>query len=371
MKLVVFGLTVSSSWGNGHATLWRGLCRALVERGHTVVFFERDVPYYAGNRDLFELPGGELCLYGDWSDALATAQAHLSDADVAMVTSYCPDGPAASDLALSSAAPIRAFYDLDTPVTLGQLRRGERVAYLPEQGLGDFDLVLSYTGGNALNELRDRLGARCVAPLYGSVDPQLHKPTPAEDRYRADLSYLGTYAADRQDTLERLFVEPARCCPQLRFLIGGAQYPRDFPWTENIYFVRHLAPSEHAAFYSSSRLTLNATRRDMAENGYCPSGRFFEAAACGTPVLSDWWDGIDDFYTPGREILIARTADDAIAALQLSDEERNRIARAAYERTLAEHTAAHRARELERILERVPHRLSEPVAAGDCCNETF
>jgi spore maturation protein CgeB len=370
MKIVVFGLTVSSSWGNGHATLWRGLCRALAGQGHDVVFFERDVPYYASNRDLFELPGGELCLYADWQDVLPTAHAHLADADVAMVTSYCPDGRAACDLVLSSTATVRAFYDLDTPVTLGQLRRSEHVEYLPEQGLGEFDLVLSYTGGKALDELREKLGARYVAPLYGSVDPQVHQPMPPEDRYRADLSYLGTYASDRQETLEQLFVQPARCCPELRFLIGGAQYPRDFPWTDSIYFVRHLPPSEHAAFYSSSRLTLNATRRDMAANGYCPSGRVFEAAACGTPVLSDWWDGLDEFYTPGREVVIARTTEDAVAALQLSDAERNGIARAAYERTLAEHTAAHRVRELERILEEV-QQPAETIAAGGNGSEQF
>src|SRR3954470_7620634 len=130
MKLVVFGLAISSSWGNGHATLWRGLCRALAARGHRVAFFERDVPYYAEHRDLYEVPGGELVLYPDWSAVLPTARRHLADADVAMVTSYCPDGVEAADLVLDSPAPVRAFYDLDTPVTLGQLRAGRPVAYL-------------------------------------------------------------------------------------------------------------------------------------------------------------------------------------------------------------------------------------------------
>lgn len=350
MKLTIFGLTVSSSWGNGHATLWRGLCRALGARGHEVVFFERDVPYYATHRDLMELPGGRLVLYADWENALPEARRHVADADVAMVTSYCPDGIAASELVLASSAPARVFYDLDTPVTLSHLKAGERVSYIGERGLADFDLVLSYTGGAALEELKTRLGARWVAALYGSVDPQVHHPVRATEAYRADLSYLGTYAKDRQETLDRLFIQPARRLPALKFLIGGAQYPQEFPWTENIFFARHVAPAEHAAFYCSSRLTLNVTRGAMAEMGYCPSGRLFEAAACGVPILSDSWPGLDEFFTPDEEILVAHATEDAVAALELSEGELERVARAAQERTLAEHTAERRAAELETAL---------------------
>src|SRR5579884_1353524 len=195
MKLVIFGLTISSSWGNGHATLWRGLCRALAKRGHRVVFFERDVPYYAHHRDLVELPGIQLQLYGDWDEMLPLAQRELSDADVGMVTSYCPDGIAASDAVLDSAARQKVFYDLDTPVTLESMRLGKPVNYIGPRGLRDFDLVLSYTGGRVLNELKTHLGARRVAPLYGSVDPECHRPVPPIEAYRADFSYLGTFAA--------------------------------------------------------------------------------------------------------------------------------------------------------------------------------
>lgn len=241
MKLVIFGLSISSSWGNGHATLWRGLCRAMIRRGHEVVFFEHDVPYYAMHRDLFELPGGHLCLYPEWEDALPLAREHLRDADVGMVTSYCPDGVAASDLVLSAPGALHVFCDLDTPVTLDCLAKGEPVAYLGPRGLRDFDLVLSYTGGSALTELQDRLGAPRVVPLYGSVDPDVHRPAPAIPEYRADLSYLGTYAADRQAALDALFVQPARLLPERRFLIGGSQYPQEFHWTDNIFFLRHVA----------------------------------------------------------------------------------------------------------------------------------
>jgi spore maturation protein CgeB len=350
MKLVVFGLTMSSSWGNGHATLWRGLCRAMVQRGHQVVFFERDVPYYAAHRDLTAMDGVRLVLYPSWESVLPIARAELDDAEVGMVTSYCPDGILASEL-LGEGTAMRVFYDLDTPVTLEAVRAGRSLPYIGPRGLRDFDLVLSFTGGRALEELESVLGARRVAPLYGHVDPDAHRPVGVAPQYRADLSYLGTYAADRQDALERLFVEPARRAAHRRFVIGGAQYPESFPWASNIFFVRHLPPAEHPAFFSSSSLTLNVTRRAMVETGFCPSGRLFEAAACGTAMLSDAWEGLDTFFTPGEEILVTRSAEDTLAALELSRAEQARIAAAARARTLEEHTAGRRALELERALD--------------------
>jgi spore maturation protein CgeB len=350
VRVVIFGLTISSSWGNGHATLWRGLARALVRRGHRITFFEHDVPYYAANRDLISLDGVRIELYSDWSHVRAFAESETAGADVAMVTSYCPDALAATCL-VAERARLSVFYDMDTPTTLAGARRGDRVEYVGERGLRDFDLVLSYTGGNALDQLRSLLGARRVAPLYGSVDPESHRPMPRAPQYAADLSYLGTYAADRQATLEQLLVAAARRCPNQRFVIGGAQYPAEFPWTPNIFFVRHLPPSEHPAFFCSSPLTLNVTRAAFAELGYCPSGRLFEAAACGTAILSDAWPGLDRFFTPGTEILLGAHTDDTITALALDAGELEQIGRRARERTLDEHTAWHRALELERILE--------------------
>ena len=352
MRLAIFGLSVSSTWGNGHAALWRGLIHGLLADGHRVAFFERDVPYYAENRDLSSLPdGGELVLYDDWNEVLPRVRAALAGADAGMVTSYCPDGIEATRAVLDSRVPVRCFYDLDTPVTLERIEAGEQVNYLGPDGLSGFDLVLSYTGGLALDALRDRLGARRVAPLYGSVDPATHRPAPPRAEYAALLSYLGTYAADRQAALEQFFIEPARLRPEARFVIGGAQYPAGFPWTPNIFFVRHLPPALHPEFYCSGRITLNVTRAAMARMGWCPSGRLFEAAACGVPILSDWWDGLDAFFEPGREILVARTTEDAIAALDLPEADLAAIARRA--RALSEHSAQRRAREMVSALESV------------------
>lgn len=349
MKLVIFGLAVSSSWGNGHAVLWRALIRAFGERGHDIVFFERDVPYYANNRDLTSLDGGRLVLYRSGEEMLQTARRELADADAGMVTSYCPDALPATELVLS-APGLHVFYDLDTPITLARLAGGGSVSYIGKDGLAPFDLVLSYTGGAALTALRHRLGAKRVAPLYGSVDPQRYRPAGAPEGMRAALSYLGTYAADRQAALEALLLEPARRRPRDRFVIGGAQYPADFPWTDNIYFRRHVPAYEHPRFYASARLTLNVTRQAMAALGWCPSGRLFEAAACGAPIVSDWWEGLDEFFVPGREIIIAGTTEQVLAALDRSDSELAHIGAAARRRVLSRHTAERRAAELETLL---------------------
>jgi spore maturation protein CgeB len=213
-----------------------------------------------------------------------------------------------------------------------------------------------------VEKLKSELGAKRVAPLYGSVDPEVHRPVPPVATYRADLSYLGTYAEDRQSTLHALFIESARKLPQRRFLIGGALYPQAFPWTENIFFVRHLPPAQHPAFFCSSTLTLNVTRRAMAEMGYCPSGRLFEAAACGVPLLSDWWEGLDTFLAPEAEIIIARTTEDTISALQLSHAQLARIARSARERVLDEHTAERRADDLEAALSAAHAAVTTPAS---------
>ncbi len=352
MRIVIFGLTISSSWGNGHATLWRSLVKAMLRRGHTVVFYEKNVPYYAAARDLNELPNGAaLRLYGELNDVTAAAAADLDDADLALCTSYCPDGPEACELLLSSRAAIKGFYDLDTPVTLASFETERGVAYLPRRGLQDFDLVLSFTGGKALDELKTRLGARAAIAWYGSVDPESHRPAEPREEFRCALSYLGTYAADRQKAVTRLLIEPAEQLPNQRFLIGGALYPESFPWRPNILFAQHVAPSQHPAFFSSSRATLNVTRGVMARYGYCPSGRLFEAAACGAVVFSDYWEGLGDFFTLGREVLRVDTASDVVAALALSDTELRAVAVAARERVLAEHTGERRIQQLERICE--------------------
>ncbi len=350
MKFVIFGLTITSSWGNGHATIWRGLCKALVHRGHEIVFMERDVPYYAAHRDVSYLPDIKIYLYQNWPDALAIAETELKNADVGIVTSYCPDGSEASQFINRRSSLLRVFYDMDTPITLKSLADGQSVFYVEPRGLTDFDYVFSYTGGKALEELKYKLGAQRTAPLYGCADPEVHMPTKPVNRYLSDLSYLGTYSEDRQAALEQLFLQTASRLPDKKFMIGGSLYPQEFPWTTNIWFRRHVPPPEHSSFYCSSTFTLNVTRQAMADMGYCPSGRFFEAAACGVPVITDLWEGINLFFKPAEEIVIARETNDVVNALQMPEDRRLSIAKSAMERVLAEHTASRRAEEFERVL---------------------
>jgi len=315
-----------------------------------VVFYERDVPFYRRHRDLFDLERGRLVLYDPWEGIAAGISAELKDADVAVVTSYCPDAGRAAPLVHESPA-LRVFYDLDTGVTLSRIAGGERVEYIGPRGLADYDLVLSYTGGKALDALRDVLHARRVAPLYGSVDPDAHFPAAPDPSYRCDLSYIATHSEDRYAQVRRLLVEPARLRPDRRFLIAGPQYPPDFPWRDNIHYIEHVAPELHPVFYSSSRATLSLTRAAMAMMGYCPSGRLFEAAAAGVPILTDWWEGLDAFFAPGDEVIVVEDTGDVVSALDSADSELQRIASAARERTLAEHTSMQRVLELEAILE--------------------
>ncbi|MGH9583600.1 MAG: CgeB family protein [Bryobacteraceae bacterium] len=366
MKIVIFGLSVSSAWGNGHAMLLRGLFRALAGTGHEVHFFERDLPYYAAHRDAASLSFAQVHLYADWRENLGRAARELRDADVGMVTSYCPDGAAACEFILESNLPRSVFYDMDTPVTLSRLENGDPVPYLPARGLGGFDLVLSYTGGEALDRLREQLGARCVAPLYGWVDAANHHRVEPAAEFEADLSYLGTYSEDRQTRLDELLLAPARRLPECGFLIAGAMYPDPGCWPRNVRHFEHVSPMRHCAFYSSSPLTLSITRGAMAAMGYCPSGRLFEAAACGTAVLSDWWTGLDLFFEPNREILIAGSEAEAAAAIHADRGDLARIGIRARERALACHTAEARARRLISLLESPRNETGEVFQVTAC-----
>jgi spore maturation protein CgeB len=345
LDIVVLGLSITSSWGNGHATTYRGLVRALVERGHRVRFLERDVPWYADNRDLPNPPFGETHLYGSLQELGDRFAPMVRAADLVIVGSYVPDGVAVAGWVQVEARGRTAFYDIDTPATLAALGRGD-CAYLRPELIPGFDLYLSFTGGPTLRTLEREWGAQRARALYCSFDPAAYFPEPAARRW--DLAYMGTYSVDRQPTLERLLVEPARRCPDRRFAVYGPLYPADVAWPANVDRCDHLAPGDHRRFYCQQRFTLNVTRADMIAAGYSPSVRLFEAAGCGVPIISDVWPGLETLFVPGREILLARSPEDTLRALgSVGDEEAIRIGDRARRRALAEHTAAHRAEELE------------------------
>ena len=349
MKIVILGLSITSSWGNGHATTWRGLVRELAARGHDILFLERDVPWYAANRDLPHPPFGRTELYATLEQLNDRFVREVREADVVIVGSYVPDGVAVGEWVTQTAAGRTAFYDIDTPVTLAKLARGE-YEYISLELIPRYDLYLSFTGGPTLARLEQQYGSPAARALYCSFDPDLYYPEPGELAY--DLGYMGTYSDDRQPPLEQLLLEPARQWAEGRFVVVGPQYPASIAWPPNVGRIEHLPPAQHRAFYNSQRFTLNITRADMIRAGWSPSVRLFEAAACAVPIISDWWEGLDSIFEPGREILITHNAADTLGYLrELGEDERRAIAERARARVLAAHTAAHRAAELEDYLQ--------------------
>jgi spore maturation protein CgeB len=344
-RIVILGLSITSSWGNGHATTYRGLVRELARRGHDVLFLERDVPWYATQRDLENPPFGRTILYGNLEELYDRFASDLRSADLVIVGSYVPDGVAVGDWLHRETRGLTAFYDIDTPVTLAKLAAGDH-EYLARRQIPRYDIYLSFTGGPTLRSLERDYGSPMARVLYCSFDPDLYYPETACTRW--DLGYMGTYSPDRQRSLETLLLEPARQWLHGRFAVAGPQYPDDLSWPGNVEYTQHLAPSEHRAFYNRQRFTLNLTRADMIAAGWSPSVRLFEAAACATPVISDCWRGIESLFVPDREIVLVSEPADVLRALrEIPEDERRALGLRARARVLAEHTAAHRAAQLE------------------------
>jgi spore maturation protein CgeB len=356
LRIVILGLSITSSWGNGHATTYRALMRELVARGHHVLFLERDTEWYAAHRDLPVPPHGRTELYTDQADLRRRFGGAVREADLVIVGSYVPDGVAIGEWVTRTAGGIRAFYDIDTPVTLAKLARGD-YEYLSPELIPRYDLYLSFTGGPTLETLERVYGAQEARALYCSVDPTLYHPEPMFPRY--DLGYMGTYSADRQPALEALLLDVAARAPDRAFAVAGPQYPATIRWPANVTRIEHLPPDRHRRFYGSQRFTLNLTRADMIAAGYSPSVRLFEAAACATPIISDYWTGLETVLTPGQEILVASSTGEVLEYLrEMGDAERLALGKRAQRRVLGAHTAAHRAAELEahalRLLAREP-----------------
>ena len=347
LDIVIIGLTITSSWGNGHATTYRGLVRELTRLGHRVLFLEQNVEWYASNRDMPKPPFGTTRLYRNFGDLKNRFEGEVRGADVVIIGSYVADGIAVGEWARRINDQIVAFYDIDTPVTLAKLRQGTN-DYLSRELIAKYDLYLSFTGGPTLELLEEKFGSSMARPLYCSFDPEIYYPEKPAIAW--DLGYMGTYSDDRQPTVNWLLLEPARRAPKLKFAVAGPQYPASIRWPKNVRRINHLAPREHRKFYNAQRFTLNVTRRDMIEAGYSPSVRLFEAAACGTPIISDYWEGLDEFFKLDDEILIARSPEETLKFLELDEPERKKIGERARRRVMCEHTAAHRAVELEGYL---------------------
>jgi spore maturation protein CgeB len=355
MNCVFLGLSITSTWGNGHATTYRGLLKELSKLGYRATFLERDVPWYASHREFEELPYCTVALYSSLEELKDRFTGLIRTADVVVVGSYVPDGIAVGEWVTATAKNLMAFYDIDTPVTLSNLKNG-RCEYLSKQLCSRYDLYLSFTGGPTLDFIERKLGSPCARALYCSVDPALYYPECEPARW--DIAYLGTYSADRQAALENILLTLATKHPQRHFVVAGPQYPDTVIWPPNVERIEHLPASEHRQFYNSQKFTLNLTRRDMIHSGYSPSVRLFEAGACGIPILTDEWPGLQTFYEPYSEILPVRTDADLAFYLHITDEQRLEVAHRARRRTLRFHTAAVRAREFEAHVDASLERIS-------------
>jgi len=362
LDIVIFGLSITSSWGNGHATTYRALIKALAKRGHRVTFIERDKPWYRAHRDFAQPDYCRVELYDNLSQVPRRFSKQVAEADLVILGSYVPDGIALADWITSRAHGVTAFYDIDTPVTLANLERGGS-DYLSAHLIPRFDLFLSFTGGPVLQLLEEQYGSPRARALYCAADMDQHAPTRIPLKW--DLGYLGTYSADRQVTLDQLLIEPARHFHDRCFAVAGAQYPGDLSWPANLALFAHLPPHEHSGFYCAQRFTLNITRADMIATGHSPSVRLFEAAACGVPVITDAWPGLESFFKPGVEILVASSARDVMEILgTMSDEQRLDIAAAARRCLINAHTPERRAKDLENYYAEVLNEDASVATAG-------
>lgn len=366
LDIVILGLSITSSWGNGHATTFRALVRALSARGHNVCFLERDMPWYAENRDLPNPPYGLTQLYNSVAELKRKFARRVMNADLCIVGSYVPDGVEIGEWVVRTCDGVKAFYDIDTPVTLAKLESGD-AEYLTQRLVRRYDLYLSFTGGPVLRKIERELGSPMARALYCSVDPKLYFPERCKSRW--DLGYMGTYSSDRQPSLDQLLIEPARRSRSLRTVVAGPMYPRELSWPPNVERIEHLAPSAHRRFYNSQRFTLNLTRADMRAAGFSPSVRLFEAAACATPIISDYWPGLETFFELEKEILTASSSEEVLDFLKrISENDRRAIGERARRRVLSEHTSERRAIELEEYVAEVTQTTAteqtDPQTAG-------
>jgi len=359
--IVILGLSITSSWGNGHATTYRGLVKELTVRGHNVLFLERDMPWYANNRDLAQPPFGKTELYRSVDDLKQRFRKEIEGAETVIVGSYVPEGVVIGEWIMETAKGIRAFYDIDTPVTLSKLLKRE-YQYITPQQVGNYDLYLSFAGGPILDQMEQVFGSPMARPLYCSVSPEQYYPEKMDKVF--DLGYMGTFSADRQDALNRMLIWPAIKWRKGKFIVAGPLYPQNQLWPENVAHIEHIAPSDHREFYCSQKFTLNITRADMLMAGFAPSVRLFEAAACGTAIISDYWEGLGTFFRFGEEILISSTAEHTLRYLtDVSDREIIAIGERARRKVLTEHTASHRVEQLERYIKEAKgkKRYSQPI----------
>ncbi len=361
MNIAFFGSSLLSAYWNGAATYYRGIIRALHERGHRITFYEPDAFERQEHRDISPPPWAKVVVYKNSAEATLEQVKAASRSDLVIKAS----GVGVFDQLLESAVlesrkpdTIVAFWDVDAPATLDRISQDKHDPFL--NLIPKYDLILTYGGGEPVVSAYMAFGARECVPIYNGLDCSTHHPVNREERFDSDLSFLGNRLPDREERVEKFFFEAAMVLPKNRFLLGGSGWEsKSRP--ANVEAIGHVYTHDHNALNCSAKAVLNISRESMARYGFSPATRVFEAAGAGACIISDEWDGIDCFFEPGREILVAKNGQEVADLLSsLTLETARRIGSAAFGRALAEHTYARRAAQVESILNAVGTHRSRP-----------
>jgi spore maturation protein CgeB len=352
MRIAFFGSSLVSAYWNGAATYYRGIIRALADLGHEITFFEPDAYDRQKHRDIDDPPWARVVVYPALESGVAGVLEQASGADVVVKAS----GVGVFDellekevLGLQGQRTSVIFWDVDAPATLDRIAADPRD---PMRGnIPGYDLILTYGGGNPVVQAYLGLGARRCVPVYNGLDPRTHHPCPSEARFRADLSFLGNRLPDREVRVEEFFLGPAERMPDRSFLLGGSGWS-DKPLSRNVSYMGHVYTRDHNALNCSALAVLNISRESMARYGFSPATRVFEAAGAGACVISDRWEGLETFFEPEEEILVAANGEEVADQLEgLTGQRAMRIGKAALRRVLSEHTYGHRAKLVQNLLQ--------------------
>ncbi|MCO6187813.1 glycosyltransferase [Rhizobium sp. L1K21] len=358
MKIAFYGSSLLSAYWNGAATYYRGMLKALSARGYEITFYEPDAFDRQSHRDIDPPEWCRVMIYEASIEGLKKAAALAASADIVIKASgvgYEDDILLQSVLDSTHADALTIFWDVDAPATLSELQ--QTPDHPLRHALADIDLVLTYGGGDPVVRQYEALGAKSCRPIYNALDPDTHHPVPKQRRFKADMAFLGNRLPDREARVESFFLEPAAALPMHDFLLGGSGW-EDKPMRANVRYIGHVPTSDHNAFNTSAKAVLNISRSSMATNGFSPATRVFEAAGAGACLITDYWEGIEQFLEPGKEVLVARDGQEVAEIMRgLTGEEAERIGQAALARVLRDHTYAERAAIVDDLLRSQIHAL--------------
>lgn len=353
MKIAFYGSSLVSAYWNGAATYYRGLLRALAQKGYDITFYEPDVYDRQKNRDIDPPAWCKVVVYEGTVEALKRVTEEAALADIVVKASgvgFEDDLLLKQILAHARPDALKIFWDVDAPATLAEVRDAQD--HPLRHALTQLDMVLTYGGGDPVVDAYRSIGGRECIPIYNALDPETHHPVAPDPRFRADLGFLGNRLPDREARVEHFFLEPASRLLDQTFLLGGSGW-LDKVMSSNINYIGHVSTRDHNAFNVTPKAVLNISRASMAENGFSPATRVFEAAGAGGCLITDYWEGIELFLKPGEEVLVARDGQDVCDILaDLSDEKADEIGHSALRRVLEEHTYSHRAETVDALFRR-------------------